>query len=226
MKNTFLIITLLCQATWSFSQVFIPGADSSRLSVPSDDEIILIKSENDTINDSKAYIEMLAIKDLEQEAQRKVDFLGKYIKQIASKDPDVSRDQKRSAINQALKLFLDEKRIIEVSSKTTGKITSYVVQDYLEHLILLPYTDIEVKWSNIYFAKDLIKVSDNPLIYEGTVSVVQTFKGCYTEGQSCYQDISYKNIIIRVEAVTYFDGENEQTNFIVKLGNTSVAETR
>ncbi len=226
MKTQLLTLFILFSAMCSEAQVFIPGADSTQTSVPSDDEIIMMNTGYDTLALNKGVLEILALKDLEQEAQRKVDFLSKYISQIATKDAEVTRDQKRSAINQALKLFLDEKRVIEVSSVNSDNVEPYPVRTYLEHLMLLPYTTVSVKWSNVYIAKDLIMVSDNPLIYEGVISVVQTFKGCYKENQSCYQDVTYKNILIRVEAEQVFNGENEETVFVVKLGDTSVTETR
>jgi len=225
MKHIILTILAFCIISLD-AQVFIPGADSTETSVPSDDEIITMNTGYDTLAFNKGVLEILAIKDLEQEAQRKVDFLSKYIGQIATKDVEVTRDQKRSAINQALKLFLDENREIQVSSVNSDKVEAYPVRTYLEHLMLLPYTSVSVKWSNVYIAKDLIMVSANPLVYEGVISVVQTFKGCYKETQSCYQDVTYKNIIIRVEAEQVFNGENEELVFVVKLGNTSVTETR
>lgn len=210
------------------AQAYIPGSDSATSSIPSDDDIIFRNPGGyaDSLNSPVLNLEAIALQDLQKEAQRKVNNLSTYISQIGTKDPAVTRDQKLSAINQSLKLFLDENRVIEVSNVNSKEIQPYPVRTYLERIRMLPFATVEIKWSNIYIAKDLIMVSDNPLAYEGIISVVQTFKGCYKESQACYQDVTYKNIKIRVEAESVFNGENEEIFFVVKLGDTSVTETR
>lgn len=167
---------------------------------------------DDLIKDTKEY---------SRRAIEKTEYLSRYIQVIS--DRTSSRSDVASAIDLACKLFMDEERIIQVSSVNRSDVRTYRIREYLNHLQLLPYTKIEMEWVEIGYVSNLRKGTDGK--YYGVITIKQKFTG-YNGDLPSYQDVTVKHIEVVLKQVDVgYQGKMIQC-WEVFLGNISVKETR
>ena len=137
-------------------------------------------------------------------ALKKTKALGEYLRMITDESLD-ELDQNK-AVSQALKLFLDEERLVEVSSLNSEDIISYKITDYLKRLRSMNYARVELLWNQVAYVNNIRRGADGN--YRGTISVEQVFKGYNSDNIIVYEDVTRKNIeiIIRV-AEQMIDGK-------------------
>lgn len=201
------LITLICVATQIGAQTF--DADSSLVSISTDQEFIELTAQQK--------------KDFEEAAVQSVKLYGDYLQVIAGKNK--SKTQRDNAIFGALELFLDEQRIVEISSKNNDVIKRKYIPEYLNGLRGMSYTSVEITFYNVYIATTLQKDPDNPNRWIGVATFYQSFKGCKSDN-GCYRDITKKNITFYVVEETIYKGSQKETKFGIKLGDIYVLETR
>lgn len=152
-----------------------------------------------------------------QRSLEKVTDLGNYIVSIT--DKTMPLEQAKMAVNLAVALFQDETKKVEVSSKTTGKVTSSKVRLYFNKLRILKYSKVNIKWYDIQYISNLRLDTEGN--YWGIITIFQKFEG-YKGNEMTYEDITQKNIEIKVTKIKTVRG----TDWEVLLGNISVVETK
>lgn len=167
---------------------------------------------DDLIKDTKEY---------SRRAIEKTEYLSRYIQVIS--DRSSSRSDVASAIDLACKLFLDEERIVQVSSVNRSNVKTYKIREYFNHLQLLPYTRIEIDWIEIGYVSNLRKGTDGK--YYGVITIKQKFTG-YNGDLPTYQDVTVKHIEVVLKQVDVGYGGEMIQCWEVFLGNISVKETR
>jgi hypothetical protein len=159
--------------------------------------------------------------DFKDKALRKTNALSNYISTIANKSfDDTQRDQ---AIDQAVKLFMDENCIVEVSSLNNTKIDRFKIRVYLRKLKALPYSKVTIEWFDIFYASNFKKRPDGK--YEAVATIYQRFTGATAEGGK-YEDITKKNITIIIDRVQIAVGGTYETYWDIFLGDIKVEETK
>lgn len=156
------------------------------------------------------------------EASRKTHNLSNYISIIAdkSKNPEI----RTKAMNLAIKLFIDENQIVQVSSKNNDYIKSFKIAEYLNRLRVLPYTKVEIQWYDINFIGEFKYGTDGK--YYAVATIFQKFKGYSNEGKLIYEDITKKDIELVLDRHVKKIGDTEVKEWDVLLGQISVLETR
>ncbi|MBC7571347.1 MAG: hypothetical protein H7319_16685 [Spirosoma sp.] len=153
----------------------------------------------------------------QQSLQRVEEFVA-YISIITDKGR--SNDEKDKAIGLAKKLFLPDATIEVTSANRVGS-RQMPVGQYLNRLKLLPYTYTRIEWIQSRFVKDLTQSADGN--YYGTIAGQQTFTGFGANGKVSYEDLTDKNVRVKLEArQTTIDGQ-EVDKWRILLGNVSVA---
>jgi hypothetical protein len=155
-------------------------------------------------------------------ALEKVNELKSYIITITDKKIN-DQDLKINAIELAVKLFESESNLIEVSSKSTGKVTKYKVREYLNRLRVLQYSKVEITWFDISYVSDFVRDEDGN--YRGVIAIFQKFKG-YIENRLVYEDITVRNMGVTIKNEEKFMGDRKVEYREVLLGDISVIETR
>lgn len=128
-------------------------------------------------------------------ALRKTEALSLYLTIISDKNADVLDQDK--AIEEALRLFVDEDRLVEVSSLNREQNVTYKIEGYLNNLRMLPYTKIELLWNQIQYINKIRPGTDGN--YYGTVTVEQVFRGYNKENEVVYEDFTVKAIEIVIK---------------------------
>lgn len=158
--------------------------------------------------------------DFKDKALRETKALSNYISIIADKHKE--ENQRNRAINEAVRLFMSENSIVEVSSlKNNTK--RYKIRDYLNKLKLLPYVTTKISWYDIFFASNFVKRPDGK--YEAIATVYQRFEGTTNEGGR-YIDITKKNIQIIIAQIENRTGDIVETSWEIFLGDIKVVETK
>lgn len=156
----------------------------------------------------------------QQQALKKVELFGDYLQVIANKE--FSMAERDAAIRNALKLFLPGTEI-QVSSKGRKTISKQPVETYLRRLKMLPYGNVQIKWSNIEFVQDLAQTSDGS--YEGRIVGSQTFTGFSEKGNSVlYSDVTKKDVKVKLKSYEKESEGQRQTDWSLLLGNIGVVE--
>ncbi len=127
-------------------------------------------------------------------ALEKVRDLSKYITLIGDKETEYSEATR--VIDRAVELFMDGSEV-GVSTLTTQDVNYYPVRTYLERLMRLNYSKVDVEWYKIEYVSDLEKQPDGT--YVGVITIFQKFSGYDKEGGLVYQDVTKKDITVYVK---------------------------
>ncbi|MCF6169676.1 MAG: hypothetical protein L3J31_05630 [Bacteroidales bacterium] len=153
-------------------------------------------------------------------AMEKVRDLSKYISIIGNKETPWSEANR--VIDRAEELFMQGSEI-GVSSLVRAEVSYYGVRKYLERLMRLNYSKVEISWYNIEYVSDLQKQPDGT--YVGVITIFQKFKGYDKEGKLIYQDTTKKDITVYVKRKETQIGGRLIGFWDVLLGDIRVKET-
>ncbi|MBK8493501.1 MAG: hypothetical protein IPL49_22180 [Saprospirales bacterium] len=107
------------------------------------------------------------------QALQKTAYLSTYIQLICDNKTTILKS--KGAVDLACKLFLDEDRVVQVSSSNREHVHEYKVRDYFQHLQLLGYTKVEIKWVEVGYVSQLRKGVDGN--FYGVITIKQKFTG-------------------------------------------------
>ena len=127
-------------------------------------------------------------------ALEKVRDLSKYISLIGDKETPFSEANR--VIDRAVELFMEGSEM-GVSSLFSEDINYYLVREYLERLMRLNYSKVNIEWYKIQYVSDLERQPDGT--YVGVITVFQKFSGYDKEGGLVYQDVTKKDITVYVK---------------------------
>jgi hypothetical protein len=127
-------------------------------------------------------------------ALEKVRDLSKYITLIGDKETEYSEATR--VIERAVELFMDGSEV-GVSSLYKPEVSYYPVKQYLERLMRLNYSKVDIEWFKIEYVSDLEKQPDGT--YVGVITIFQKFSGFDQEGELIYQDVTKKDITVYVK---------------------------
>lgn len=133
-------------------------------------------------------------KAIDSLALEKVRDLSKYISLIGDKGTQFSEATR--VIDRAEELFMEDSEI-GVSSLFAEGINYYAVREYLERLMRLNYSKVDVEWYKIEYVSDLERQPDGT--YVGVITIFQKFSGYDKEGELIYQDVTKKDITVYVK---------------------------
>jgi len=160
------------------------------------------------------------MEEYSKQALQKTTHLSSYIQIICDNQSTLIKAS--NAVDLACKLFLDEDRIVQVSSSSNKAVREFRVRPYFEHLKLLGYTKVEVVWVEIGYVSKLRKgVDDN---YYGIITIKQKFTG-YKNDLPAYQDITEKHIEVVLKKVDVAYAGRSLHCWDVLLGDINVEET-
>ena len=127
-------------------------------------------------------------------ALEKVRDLSKYISLIGDKQTAFSEANR--VIDRAVELFMDGSEV-GVSSLYKEGINYYPVREYLERLMRLNYSKVDIEWYKIEYVSDLEQQPDGTFV--GVITIFQKFSGYDKEGELVYQDVTKKDITVYVK---------------------------
>ncbi len=127
-------------------------------------------------------------------ALEKVRDLSKYISLIGDKETAFSEANR--VIDRAVELFMDGSEV-GVSSLYSEGINYYPVREYLERLMRLNYSKVDIEWYKIEYVSDLEQQPDGTFV--GVITIFQKFSGYDQEGELVYQDVTKKDITVYVK---------------------------
>lgn len=127
-------------------------------------------------------------------ALEKVRDLSKYISLIGDKSTEFSEANR--VIDRAVELFMEGSEV-GVSSLYREEVSYFPVRDYLERLMRLNYSKVDIEWYKIEYVSDLERQPDGT--YVGVITIFQKFSGYDKEGQLVYQDVTKKDITVYVK---------------------------
>lgn len=153
-------------------------------------------------------------------ALEKVRDLSKYISLIGDKKTEFSEANR--VIDRAVELFMDGSEV-GVSSIYKPEVNYYPVREYLERLMRLNYSKVDIEWYKIQYVSDLEKQPDGT--YVGVITVFQKFSGYDKEGNLVYQDVTKKDITVYVKRKETQIGGRLIGFWDVMLGDIRVKET-
>lgn len=139
-------------------------------------------------------------------------------------DKKINRDLRSEAVNTTVKYFVDEDRVFQVSSLNRSGVKNFTVRKYLNRLLVLPYSRVEIEWFETRWVSKFRQAPDGQ--YFGTVRVFQVFKGYGSEGKLKYQDITSKDIEVAIKVTEMDQGRTSKEVLHVRLGDVKVVETR
>ncbi len=155
-----------------------------------------------------------------KQALKKVEQFADYLQVIANRD--FSMAERDVAINNALKLFMPGTEI-QVWSKSRKTISKQSIETYLKRLKMLPYGNVEIKWSNIEFVQELTQTSDGS--YEGRIIGSQTFTGLNAKSNAVlYSDVTKKDVKVKLRSFEKETDGELRIDWSLLLGNIGVVE--
>jgi hypothetical protein len=156
----------------------------------------------------------------------KVKRLEHYITLIANKSMD--ENLRKSSISQAVELFEDENRIVQISSLANGKetIIDRPVRTYFDRLYAIRAEKVVITFYKVTQLTDVRLGPDNK--YYATAYIFQDTKIYYKEANEVpdYTDVTEKAIDITIKPDTTLVGDKMVVLYPAKLGNINVKETR
>jgi len=137
-------------------------------------------------------------------------------------DKNTPRVEAINISKQVIPLFISDTSIVEVSSKFNPEKVQHPLRGYLNHLMYMDYTRIEIEWVDINYVGNIYKGPDS--LWYGTITYTQTFKG-YKGEMLTYEDTTTKRMTVILK--TYERTINGVKNFDwdVFLSNISVEHT-
>ncbi len=154
-------------------------------------------------------------------ALRKTEALSFYLKVISDKDADVLYQD--NAIQEALKLFVDKDKLVEVSSLHREQNITYKIEEYLNNLRMLPYQKIELLWNQIQYINQIKQGPDGN--YYGTITVEQVFRAYDKDNKVTYEDFTVKAIEIIIKPFNMIVDGDSIPKWDVFLSNIGVKQT-
>jgi hypothetical protein len=132
-----------------------------------------------------------------EKAKKKVDDLGFMLSIISDKTTETL--EANSAIDNAVKLFIDENAIVQVSNvRDTSYRSQYKIREYLRRVKSIKYDKVEIEWTSIQYVSNLRLADDGN--YHGVITFEQKFKGI-KDGKVVYGDLTKKNVLVVLKHV-------------------------
>ena len=154
-------------------------------------------------------------------ALKKTEAFSLYLGIISNHSKD-ELDQD-DAIDQSLKLFVDEERLVEVSSLNNEDSEFYNIVEYLHQIRMMPYTRVELLWNQIAYVNQIKRSEDGT--YHGIITVEQLFRGYNSENLVVYQDLTEKNILVVIKPYSQVVDGKEIEKWDVFLSDIGVQST-
>lgn len=130
-----------------------------------------------------------------KKALKKVDDLGFMLSIISDKRTDPL--DANTAIENAIKLFIDEEANVQVSNvRDTTFRNNFKIREYLRRIKMLHYDKVEIEWTSIQYVSDLRMGDDGN--FHGVISYEQQFSG-FRDGVIVYKDMTKKNTLVVVK---------------------------
>jgi len=153
----------------------------------------------------------------------KINDLENHIKTLTNKSID--RDIRAATVDSAVKYFIDETKLFEVSSKNSSNVRSFPVRKYLWNLMVLNYSRIEIEWVESEWITNFRQAPDGK--YYGVVRIYQTFSGYGLDRDlPIYTDVTSKDIEVELNVVKLDTGDDFKEIPMIRLGDVRVVETR
>jgi hypothetical protein len=156
----------------------------------------------------------------------KVKRLEHYITLIADKSKD--EGLRKNSINQAVELFEDENKIVQISHLSNGKetITDRPVRTYFDRLYAIKADRVDITFYKVTQLTDVRLGPDKK--YYATAYIFQDTKIYYKNSSDIpdYSDVTEKAIDITIKPDTTVIGDKTVILYPAKLGNINVKETR
>jgi hypothetical protein len=172
----------------------------------------------------EAHLTQAQLNDFKDQAARTIRSLSDFVTKIGDKSQEPAR--RKASVTSAVKLFMTDTNIVQVSSLYKKVPDEIKVRDYFRRLLDLPYTSVNIKWYDVYFSSDFSKGEDGR--YYAAATVYQKFEG-YTGkefGGKPYIDITIKNIKIIIAREEEHIGDRVIEKWRLFLGDINVEETR
>lgn len=188
------------------------------LVMPDDEKMPLVKAPEKA--PGKPVLDQKEYQEYSKKALVVVEQFANYLEVIASRN--FSMNERDAAVKNALKLFLPDSKI-KVSSKNRKAITEQSIESYLKRLKMLPYGEVQIKWSNIEYVDQFKQAEDGN--YYGRIIGSQSFTGFSETGESIkYSDVTRKDVKVKLQSYEKQVDGKEQVNWSVLLGNIGVME--
>lgn len=160
-------------------------------------------------------------KEYAAKALNKAEYLGYYLDLLCDRTLDIyDKDQ---AIENALKLFVHDSTLVQVSSVTRDRTTAYKIKNYLKRLSLLNYDKVELVWRDVQYVTKFRLAADGR--YYGAITVEQLFRG-FRDGRPIYEDVTRKDVEIVLGKFRREESGATEYAWDVLLSNIGVEETR
>ncbi len=160
-------------------------------------------------------------KEYAAKALNKAEYLGYYLDLLCDRTLDIyDKDQ---AIENALKLFVHDSTLVQVSSVTRDRTSNYKIKNYLKRLSLLNYDRVELVWRDVQYVTKFRLAADGN--YYGAITVEQLFRG-FRDGRPIYEDVTRKDVEIVLGKFRREEGGATGYAWDVLLSNIGVEETR
>ena len=204
----------------AFDQVRKYGSKPVQKTKLRDEDVKPVNTASKPLAVNKPVLNEKEYKEYSQKALAKVEQFTDYLQVIASRK--FSMNERDAAIKNALKLFMPDSRI-KVSSKNRKGISEQTIESYLKKLKMLPYGNVEIKWSNIEYVDELKQAEDGN--YYGRIVGSQTFTGFNEKGETIkYGDVTRKDVRVKLQSYQKeIEGQSE-INWSILLGNIGVIE--
>ncbi len=152
---------------------------------------------------------------------KKVHLLTNYISTIGDKDQESAKRQ--DAIDSAIKFFIDEDRIVQVSSKTRKVTRNIPVRTYFQRLYGIEASRVKITFYEVARITEFTAGKDGNLY--GVAQIFQLFESFDGEGRLKYTDKTIKNVQVVITLKEKFTGQKMEKIMEVKLGDINVEET-
>ena len=160
-------------------------------------------------------------KEYAAKAVNKAEYLGYYLDLLCDRTLDIyDKDQ---AIENALKLFVHDSTLVQVSSVTRDHTSAYKIKNYLKRLSLLSYDKVELVWRDVQYVTKFRLAADGR--YYGAITVEQLFRG-FRDGRPIYEDVTRKDVEIVLGRFRREESGATEYAWDVLLSNIGVEETR
>lgn len=158
--------------------------------------------------------------ELGEKALEYVSRFGIYVNIVSNKSS--YPEEITEATRLALQLFDREDATVEVSSSRRSTTQKFTIAEYLNRLMVLPYSEVSIEWAEIAFVSDIHKGTDGN--YYGIATIDQRFTG-FLDGAPVYRDITTKYIEIVIKQSVVDAWGEKYAEWEVFLSDISVIQT-
>lgn len=137
----------------------------------------------------------------------------------------ISRSDRELAIVNAMNLFMDKDRTIQVSG-SNGRVRTRTVKSYLRALMYLQYKSITIESADFHLSKkfepsaEMNKKHPGEYWLEGTVSLIQHFEGRTNEYS--YIDNVKRDVKVYIKRESLIINGKSVTSWVCRIGNIQV----